>query len=269
MIDQSREVFNDIPSLVRTIFYIAAAISIIVFFTGSWLRISTWFKGGDDPNDPVPKKSTLGLARISLLYIFSRDCLFAKRVVERSKLRAVMLLFVYWGFIVLFIGTMIVAIDYDMGADILKGGVYLYYSLVLDISGGFFIIGLLFFILRRYIFSRGAVVSAWDDAAVLILMLIIAVSGFCIEGIRLARFNPPSMDWSPVGAAFSVVIKALIPDDGILLSLYRIFWVFHAATALFFIAFLPFSKQFHMFAAQITTLEAGMRKSKLMELVHD
>jgi nitrate reductase gamma subunit len=269
MLEQSREVFLNIPSLVKTIFYIAAALATAIFFIGFWLRLSIWSKGKPDPQDLVSNKSVLGMVGMVLFYFFSKECLLAKRVVERSRLRALMLIFVYWGFIVLFIGTLIVAVDYDLGLGILKGAFYLNFSILLDIAGGLFLIGVLFFILRRYIFARDEVVSGWDDAVVLILMFLIAFSGFCAEGIRLAWLAPPAMDWSPVGTVFSLVFKTLISDEGTLLLSYRFFWILHATFALFFIAFLPFSKQFHMFAAQITTLEATMRKSKEKELVHE
>jgi nitrate reductase gamma subunit len=267
MIEASREIFWNVPTSLSTIFYIVSVIAVAIFFIGSWLRISIWLKGKDDPQALVSRKSALGLVMMSLSYIFSRDCLLAKRVMERSKVRGVMLIFVYWGFIILFIGTLTVAIDHYPPLDILKGRFYLYFSLILDIAGGLLLIGLLFFILRRYIPSKDVIISGWDDAVILIFMLLIVITGFSVEGIRLARLNPPSMDFSPVGAIFSVIFKAL--DQAALQSLYRIFWVFHALSALSFISYIPFSKQFHMFAAQITTSEASLRESTLSGIVHD
>lgn len=269
MLETSREVFGNIPISVKVLFYIAAAISGAVFFIGSWLKVSIWLKGRDDPFDAISKKSFLGLIKTSILYIFSKDCLFAQRVMGKSKLRGVMLIFVYWGFIILFIGTVIVAIDYDIGLHILKGQFYLIYSLVLDIAGGLALMSLSFYILRRYIFSRQAVVSDWDDAVVLVLLFLVVLSGFCIEGARLARLGPPSMDWSPVGAVFVLIFKTFTPQEATLKILHRVFWIFHAFFALVFIAYIPFSKQFHMFAAQITTLEASRRNSRLWEIIHE
>lgn len=164
MVEATRLVFGDIPPLLRIIFYGAAAIAVAIFLLGSWSKVSIWLKGRDDPSDYVPKKSMWGLMRISILYLFSRECLFARRVMEKSRLRGVMLIFVYWGFIILFIGTLLVAIDYDFGLRILRGPFYLYYSLLLDLAGGLALISLLFYILRRYIFSRNIFVSSWDDA---------------------------------------------------------------------------------------------------------
>lgn len=268
MLEASREVFGDIPQIIRTAFYIAAILTVVIFTAGSWFKVSIWLRGKDDPSDLVSGKSAFWFIRNSLLYFFSKDCLFARRVMDKSKLRGVMLIFVYWGFIVLFIGTLIVAVDYDLGLNILRGEFYLYYSFVLDVAGGLALISLFFYILRRYVFSRNAVVSSWDDAFVLVLMFLIVLSGFCLEGVRLTRFNPPIMDWSPVGAAFSLFFKSIIPEHSSLKFLYRIFWIFHALSAFAFIAYIPFSKQFHMFAAQITTMEASGRKSNLREVIH-
>lgn len=219
--------------------------------------------------DMVSKRSALGLIWISISYMFSGDCFFAKRVFGKSFTRAVMLIFVYWGFIILFIGTVIVAIDYDLNLHFLRGSFYLYFSFILDIAGGLFLAGLLFFILRRYLVSVKEVVSGWEDASVLILMLIIVATGFAVEGIRLAVLTPHLMDLSPAGAVFSLIFKALTSDTDSLKSLYRVFWMLHALSALSLVACIPFSKQFHMFAAQITTYEASMRESKLHGIVHE
>lgn len=268
MVEASREVFGDIPGFVRVIFYICAAGAVFMFVFGAWLKASIWLRGTDDSFEYVSKKSIFGLMKLSIVYLFSKECLFAKRVMAKSRLRAVMLMFVYWAFIILFIGTVIVALDYDLHLNILRGQFYLYYSLMLDIAGGLALISLFFYILRRYVFSRNRVVSSWDDAFVLNLMFVIVLSGFCIEGTRLARFSPPMMDWSPVGAFFSTIIGSLVREPEPLKALYRFFWVFHALSAFTFIGYLPFSKQFHMFTAQITTLEASKRKENLWEVIH-
>lgn len=268
MVEASREVFWEIPSVLRVMFYIAAAVSLLSFAAGSWFKVKIWLKGKDDPMDQVSRQGALGLIWMSVRYLFSGDCLLARRVFAKNALRGVMLIFVYWGFVILFVGTLIVAVDYDLGLKILRGPFYLWYSLVLDIAGGLALLSLSFYLLRRYVFSRKAVVSSWDDAFVLVLMFLIVLSGFSIEGIRLARLAPPGMDWSPVGAAFAALFRLLAGDGDALRPLYISIWLLHGLSVFTFIAYLPFSKQFHMFAAQITTMEATTRKSGLKEVVH-
>ena len=53
----------------------------------------------------------------------------------------------FWGFLALFIGTVLATIDYDITLPLfdyklLKGDFYLYYETVLDLFGLFFVIGL-------------------------------------------------------------------------------------------------------------------------------
>src|SRR2546422_8513590 len=53
----------------------------------------------------------------------------------------------FWGFLALFMGTVLATIDYDItlpfwGYKLLKGRFYLFYETVLDLFGLFFVIGL-------------------------------------------------------------------------------------------------------------------------------
>jgi len=45
-----------------------------------------------------------------------------------------------------------------------------------------------------------------------------------------------------------------------LLFAHRLSWILHFIFAFSFIVYIPFSKQFHMFAAQITTKAASSRR---------
>lgn len=259
----SREAFIYIPGLLKTIFYVASLISSIVFVTGLYSRFSIWLKGNEEPSDLLSDKGSGGIILMSLGYFFSRDCLLAKRVMSKSRLRGIMLIFMYWGFTILFIGTIIVGLDHYLKLGLLRGAFYLLFSFILDISGLAALTGSVFFIFRRIVLSRD-LVSGWDDLPLLILLSLIILSGFSVEGARLSITGPTHIDWSPVGALFADLLGGISNA-----MTYPIFWSFHVLSALFFIAFIPFSKQFHMFASQITTQDAKFREKRLKELVHD
>lgn len=258
----SREAFIYIPQFIRAAFYVASLLSVLIFITGLYFRLSIWRQGREETSDLTSGRSAVRLILMGLRYFFSKECLLAKRVMIKSKLRGVMLIFLYWGFTVLFIGTVIVGIDHYLKFNILQGTFYLFFSLLLDLSGLLVLIGSAFFIFRR-IFSSRELVSDWDDLPILIILTVVVLSGFSVEGVRLAISSPPLKDLSPVGAVFALILKPL----GI--KSYIIFWSFHILSALFFIAFIPFSKQFHMFAAPITTQDALYRRERLRVLVHD
>lgn len=261
----SREAFIYIPPLVKTAFYLCSLISIAFFISGLYSRFSIWLKGKEDPPDLSSRRlSITGLILLSIRYFFSSECLLAKRVMVKSKARAIMLIFIYWGFTILFIGTVVVGIDHYLKLHILRGPFYLLFSFILDIAGFFVLIGAVFFMLRRLILSKG-LVSGWDDLPLLIMMVIIVLSGFTVEGVRLSITRPAIMDLSPFGAILAMVLGKI----GIDKEFYIIAWSIHVLSALFFIAIIPFSKQFHMFAAQITTQDALFRERNLERLVHD
>lgn len=270
MLETSREVFWNIPSGLRILFYLSAAASSALFLGGLWSRVSIWLKGKDNPEDYVYGMGVYGLARESFTKFFSGDCFFAKRVFERSRLRGFILVITIWSFLTLFIGTVIIAFDYDLSLNFLTGSVYLIYSLTLDIAGGLLGICLAFYIVRRHLIKPERIVSFMDDTIVLSLMLLVVITGFSTEGLRLAYFRPEAMDWSPVGYLFAETLGLLLGDDkSLYLIAHRIAWLSHAGSAFAFIAYIPFSKQFHMFSAQIVTSAAKYRHEKLGTIVHD
>jgi nitrate reductase gamma subunit len=95
-------------------------------------------------------------------------------------------------------------------------------------------------------------VKSTQDGILLSLLFLVIFSGFCVEGIRIAILNPPFADWSPVGFTFGAVIKAIVGTKA-LNALYLGVWVIHFLFAFSFIAYIPFSKYEHIFAAQIST----------------
>lgn len=268
MLETTREVFWNIPSGLRILFYLSALSSLVIFFAGVWSRISIWLKGRDNPGDYVYGMRVFGLAKESFTKFFSGDCFFAKRVFERSTLRGFVLVITIWSFLTLFIGTVIIAFDYDLSLNFLTGSVYLIYSLVLDIAGGLLGICLVYYIVRRHLIKPERIVSFMDDTIVLSLMLLVVITGFSTEGLRLAYFRPEEMDWSPVGNLFSWIFGALLNEDkSAFLAAHRIAWLSHAGSAFGFIAYIPFSKQFHMFSAQIVTSAAKTRRERLNTIV--
>lgn len=266
----TREVFWNIPWTFRVVFYAVAFFATALFFAGLWGRFSVWLKGRDNTDDIVYGKGLFNLAKMSFTKFFSAECFFAKRVFEKSTLRGFALLVTIWSFLALFIGTLLVAVDYDLGLHFLKGRIYLVYSFALDVAGAMLGICLVFYLVRRYVIKPERIVSFMDDATVLSLMLLIVVTGFSTEGFRLAYFHPEAMDWSPVGYMFSKLFESVIGGNtSSYLIAHRIAWISHAGSAFTFIAYIPFSKQFHMFSAQIVTAAAEARKERLRGIVHD
>jgi len=250
---ETREIFRNFPLFLEIAFYLIAFASMAVFLYGFYRRYKKYRKGRD-----AERFNNL-MARFG-----KAAAIMAKNstVFKRDKYAGFAHLLIFWGFIILLIGTAIVALDHDllrfMDIHILQGNFYLVFSLVLDIFGVLFIIGLILMMLRRQ--SKPAQLDytradkstsidrkaySTDDKIFMWLLLLIAISGFIIEGTRIAADRPVWELWSPVGVGVANII------DGIGLhnsanSIFLYIWWFHAVLVMFFIAYIPFSKGMHM-----------------------
>lgn len=257
-----REVFIGLPRFMHTGFYILAGAMIAVFFLASYMKIQIWLTGRDEEDTPELQGITpLGVIVLSIQKLLSPECLLAYRVKTQNVIRQWALIITMWSFYLLVIGTATVALDYDFfyGA-LLNGLVWQAFSFVLDIAGLALMAGVAFFLLRRYVFPPERIVGNFEDAMIMILLLLVAVSAFFVEGTRLAiQGFPPH--WSPVGMLFGKGVEVVMFGNRTLLQLfYPLTWVIHVGLSFAFILYIPFSKQFHMFATQITTANVENRK---------
>lgn len=253
-----REVYWNIPWAWKLFFFIAATVGTLIFFLGFWARVRIWSMGKDEEN-ALKDVGAIGLIRFSIVKLFSRDCILARRLFARSWFRGVMLLFIVWSFLALFTGTVLVTIEHYFDLKFfLVGRIYLVFSLILDIAGGILIIGLVAALIRRYFTSLDSRISRPEDVVFLGLLLLVVLLGYTVEGTRLAFFNPPSYDWSPVGGVFAKAAAAFLPQESLPLA-HRTAWILHGLVATVFVAYIPFSKMFHLFAAQITTSLSSSR----------
>ncbi len=193
-------------------------------------------------------------------------------VAKRDRATGVAHFFVFWGFITLFIGTVILTIDEDILAPVTNvvagheihffhGPFYLGYSVILDVMGLGAIVGLAYLIVRRAThppqldytraeqpeegysrsaFRKGDALFAWFLMAVL-------VTGFAHEGFRIAATGFPGFEaWSPVGWVLAMGIDAAGVGAATAEDLrLGVGWA-HTAMALAFVVYIPASKAMHM-----------------------
>lgn len=258
MTGQAQDFWN-VPGELVVAFYILGVIAVIVFFVGFWIRIRRWSKG-EDTNGSLKGLGPARLIWLSITKFFSPDCLLAKRVFPRSRVRTIFLIGIVWGTVILFLGTVGRSFNTHI-YQFLSNRAWLTFSAVLDIAGLYALIGIIYFLSRRYIRKPERIVSGFQDSIFLLLLFLILVTGFVIEGIRIVILNPPALDWSFVGYTFGMITYlAAGGNTAVLQSTYLTLKVIHGAFAIFFVAYIPFSKGLHLFAAQITTWLAAERK---------
>jgi hypothetical protein len=150
---------------------------------------------------------------------------FKRESRPREWYAGLMHFFIFTGFGILLLGAFLDALSHYT-IPFLTGNLYLAYSLVTDSFGILAIIGIGMAILRRYILRPVRLESKFDDLVVLALIFLTIMTGFFIEGLRIAAteftVHPEWALWSPGGYLLSfafqdmplAVIRAGISDSG-------------------------------------------------------
>ena len=158
----------------------------------------------------------------------------------------------FWSFFVLFIGTSLIVAQADFtdlffGVKFLKGTFYKLFSLTLDLAGLIALIMLGGLLVRRYLVRPQGLVIKADDALMHGLLFAILITGFLIEGVRMAvtEMGTPLLAWSPVGWGIATMLTGM--GEASLRTLHTGLWWFHLLLALGFVAVIPFCKFRHIF----------------------
>ena len=245
-----RDTFWNIPHWVELGQYILGLLTILVFSYGVIRHVHRWRKG-------QPERRTDQLGK-RLLSVF-KQAVVQLRTVEDAY-AGVMHLTIFWGIFMLLFGTALATIDWDVthlffDFQFLKGTVYVIYEVILDIFGLLLFIGLGMAIYRRYIirpqklhYDLGRRLSR-DDAYIIIMLVLITISGYLVEGLRIAVTEPDWARWSPVGKVIASMFTTL--GDPFNQALHLTIWTSHILVSFILLASVPFTKLFHIIAGPL------------------
>jgi len=248
-----RDTFWNIPVWAQIALYAGGLLAIAIFAYGLRRRALLWRAGGPENRlDRVPERVKLvakhGLGQVRTL---------------SQAYPGVMHAIMFWGFLALFMGTVLATIDYDItlplfGVKLLRGSFYLFYETVLDLFGLFFVIGLGMAVWRRFVVRPHRVDPTARFAGVLALLLVINVTGFVMEACRIAAVKPAWGPWSPVGWALGQAMLGAGMSEGALRATHLGTWLFHAAISLGFIALIPYSYFVHLITTPLNIFFAKL-----------
>ncbi len=210
-------------------------LTLAIFGYGIYQRYSLW-KIGQSANRNDQKGTRL---KSAFNYILTH------RKILREGQPGIMHFLIFWGMLVLVLGTTVVALRADVGIDIMYGNFYLYFmSLGLDLFGFGVLIGLLIAIVRRYVQKADGLDNKPDDLTILLIFTAIIITGLLTEGLRIAATKDPWAAWSPIGNVLSMLFSGM--SVSAMQATHQILWWSHLFLAFGFIAYLPYSKLIHI-----------------------
>ena len=236
----SRKVFVNIPAAVEGMFYVAVAGFLFLTFYLFSLRAKNWQRGAPD------RRAGLWRERLEAMGAGLR-----MQTLMRDRAAGLMHSMVYYGFLVLFLGTVTLEIDHLLPAafKFLQDDVYRAYSFILDAAALVFLGGLAWAFVRRYGQAPWRLRSKTrpEDFWILVTLALIGVSGLATEAARIAVENRPSYEvWSFVGYPLS----QLVPQ-GSAAGIHQVIWIIHVASFLAFLVVLPTTKLRHMVTSPV------------------
>ncbi len=247
----TRETFWEIGPLQEGMFWFLSAVAIVVFVYGIYARVNQYMVGTADPASRLDELP----ARIGRSVI---EILSNRNNFERDLYAGIMHTFILWGFLVLLIGTTILAIDMDLyrpltGQSFWVGDFYLAYQLVLDLFGLLFVVGVGMALYRRYVVHNHRLWGKhtdWEDGLFIWGLFLLGVGGFLVQGVSMVGQEIRADET----VSFVGIFTAWLLETGGLTAsqaatIYPAVWWHHSLIALWFIAWIPYAKPFHMFAS--------------------
>src|SRR5436309_7059761 len=237
MNDATREVFGNIAPWMRVVFFCMMAVSIGWPVWKVWVRAKLWWKGQRGGFEHSWR------VRIQQLIIYA----LAQKRVHRKSLGALLHLLLFSGFVVLTIGTTLLAIAYDGPYYFHHGLYYLGYELTMDVFGVAFIIGCLLAMYRRAYPRKPSLGHNRSDWWLLGLLLSLGITGFAVEALRIhyTQVQPDVAHWSIVGWLIDVTLLRGI-DPARAQTLHLAAWWLHAILVAAFIATIPVDRFLHV-----------------------
>ncbi len=254
-----RPAFWNVPLWGEIAVYVLGIAAVLVLIAGVIRNRKLWLQGAKDPY-PVTNKKARWIEVIKGIFTQKKI-----RETGAGRMHAILA----WGFFLLFCGTALATLDWDIGHYVfdnqfLKGNVYLAYKFVLDCAGVAVLLTLLLGALRRWgkasrLPRDGRFVCAYLSLA------FIVITGFFVEGIRLAATTPAWSSFSPVGHQIAQALLACGLAETTLRTLHMWLWSIHGLASLGFIAAIPLTYYAHVYR---TPVGLATREEKPAGLIH-
>ncbi len=186
---------------------------------------------------------------------------------RRERYASVMHFAIFWGFAILLLATTVAALEFNfeeyLGVTFPTAYFRVQAGFVWDVFGGILaLIGVAMAVWRRYVLKPERLNSFADDSVILGYLFLLLLTGFALEGLRIAAtelnplsefYDPAVAVWSPVGWIFAKGFEAVGLSIEAMTSSHKVLWWTHAvifAVGLIYAA-VGFSKLSHLIVSPL------------------
>ncbi len=280
----------------HVIFYVLFIPSMILFLWGMWFRISLYLQGtleGAENATPCEKLKILWMRGWRgfwkkpdwYIRILITDVIFHRKLFGQSFYRWIAHTLLVFGFVATFIVDMIKGFTtgylvewsrsipfFSFAHAFETGGIRPFLDFFLEFFSFLILIGCVLAIIRRFFIRPDQLRTEEEDIVTLVFILYLVLSGFFIEGYRIAHpevvservymanFTPASANnWvSFFGYFLSLFLKDILINPHFL-------WYAHVIPCLVWFVYLPHSKLLHIFTSSVTVIADRAKKNQHAE----
>ena len=271
---ETRQTFAQLTHWEIAFWYGLIVVSTTIFLAGAVRLVVKYRRGRPEGLDRIGPRLARA-ARIVLSHSWIR---------RRDPVAAAGHLLIFYGFLVLFLGSGVLALEDDVTKPLFhfqfwRNGFYLGYSLFLDVFGLGLAVGLAVMAVKRGLLrptrldyrrpdrSENRARYVLGDWAFLGILFFLALTGFLLEAFRIAEHDPSFEVWSPLGWSVAQAFRAAGMTGQEAASAHFVQWWVHGAVALGFVSSIPYTKAVHMLAGPANVAVRDDRAGKRLPLL--
>ena len=251
-VNATREIMWNVSHPLNSIvMYGLFALSLVLLGWAVFRRIKLWLAGAEDSSrfNAWPER-----------FNHLMHEMLGQRSVNRDLAARIFHSCIFLGFLVLTFTTTMVLIDHDLNIKIYQGWFYLVVTILSDAFGVILLIGLALAARRRIINKPDRIHIDRNDFVVLWLLALLVVQGYLLEALRIHATNDPWGHYSFVGLFVSKLFWPL--SETATRWIHFGMWWFHAITFFAALAYLPYTKLFHIISSSANVFFADLNRKK-------
>ncbi len=257
-----------------SVFLVSIVLCVSMFFLGILFNVMVWMEGKGLVG--APERRLLRLLARAFRMVFSRRfgkimtvlykyAIHLPKLKEKSVTRWFTHFLILGGFVLTFVLDIVATISLDLFRyrpmiDETGWAKIWIRDFGFELTGFMILVGVSFYAVRRFLIRPRMVRTGLPDAVSILFLLAVVLGGFILEAIGIAG-NLPGHTVNHEYSFFGNALSMLMPSSWG--AYYDQAWLIHGVMSALFIAYIPFSKLFHMIATPIAIEAEQMLPSEV------